>query len=172
MSRDAFGDPPEGQEPPQTCPVCGEEWHTEGCEFGEEVSRRLKAERDAHKLAFENAGLRREVERLHGLLAAAQPELALFFRDLRNHLLHVIDMSKGEHYLDVVRLNAQALIQRMELLAAAQVTGDRTLTPGCHTPEGCRENGCLGWCDEHRPEAGPDSKTPNARLSGAGTASA
>lgn len=44
---------------------------------------------------------------------------------------------------------------------AAQVTGDRTLTPGCHTPEGCRENGCLGWCDEHRPEAGPDSKTPN-----------
>lgn len=52
MSREAFGDPPEGQEPPQTCPVCGEEWHTEGCEFGEEVSRRLKAERDAHKLAF------------------------------------------------------------------------------------------------------------------------
>jgi hypothetical protein len=35
---------------------------------------------------------------------------------------------------------------------AAQVTGDRLPTPGCHTPEGCRENGCLGWCDEHRPE--------------------
>lgn len=35
---------------------------------------------------------------------------------------------------------------------AAQVTGDRTLTPGCHTPDGCRENGCLGWCDEHRPD--------------------
>lgn len=33
--------------------------------------------------------------------------------------------------------------------------------PSCKTPEGCRENGCLGWCDEHRPEAGPDSKTPN-----------
>ena len=96
-----------------------------------------------------------------GEQAAMRPELALFFRDLRNYLLHVIDMSKGELYLDVVRLNAQALIQRMELLAAAQVTGDRTLTPGCHTPEGCRENGCLGWCDEHRPEAGPDSKTPN-----------
>lgn len=59
MSREAFGDPPEGQEPPQTCPVCGEEWHTEGCEFGEEVSRRLKAERDAHKLAHENERLRR-----------------------------------------------------------------------------------------------------------------
>lgn len=24
--------------------------------------------------------------------------------------------------------------------------------PGCRTPAGCRENGCLGWCDEHRPE--------------------
>ena len=71
MSREAFGDPPEEQEPPQICPVCGGDWHTEGCEFGEEVSRRLKAERDAHKLAFENAGLRREVERLHGLLAVA-----------------------------------------------------------------------------------------------------
>ena len=35
---------------------------------------------------------------------------------------------------------------------AAQVTGDRPPAPGCHTPEGCRENGCLGWCDEHRPE--------------------
>lgn len=30
---------------------------------------------------------------------------------------------------------------------------DRPPTPGCRTPEGCRENGCLGWCDEHRPEA-------------------
>ena len=38
--------------------------------------------------------------------------------------------------------------------------------PDSKTPSGCHENGCLGWCDEHRPEAGPDSKTPNARLSG------
>lgn len=22
----------------------------------------------------------------------------------------------------------------------------------CKTPAGCRENGCLGWCDEHRPD--------------------
>jgi len=36
---------------------------------------------------------------------------------------------------------------------AAEVTGDRPTAPGCHTPEGCRENGCLGWCDEHQPEA-------------------
>ena len=27
--------------------------------------------------------------------------------------------------------------------------------PGCKTPEGCRENGCLGWCDEHRPDRPP-----------------
>jgi predicted nuclease with TOPRIM domain len=25
--------------------------------------------------------------------------------------------------------------------------------PGCKTPAGCSENGCLGWCDDHRPEA-------------------
>lgn len=24
--------------------------------------------------------------------------------------------------------------------------------PGCKTPAGCAENGCLGWCDEHKPE--------------------
>lgn len=27
--------------------------------------------------------------------------------------------------------------------------------PGCNTPAGCRENGCLGWCDEHRPDQAP-----------------
>lgn len=59
-----------------------------------------------------------------GEQAARKPELALFFRDLRNHLLYVIDMSKGEHYLDVVSLNAQALIRRMELLGA---TSNRTV---------------------------------------------
>lgn len=35
-----------------------------------EVARRLKAERDAHKLAFENDQLRREAERLQKLLNA------------------------------------------------------------------------------------------------------
>lgn len=24
--------------------------------------------------------------------------------------------------------------------------------PSCKTPEGCRDNGCLGWCDEYRPD--------------------
>ena len=52
MSREAFGDPPESQEPPQICPVCGGEWHAEDCEFGKEVARRLKAERDAHRMQF------------------------------------------------------------------------------------------------------------------------
>lgn len=27
------------------------------------------------------------------------------------------------------------------------------VAPGCKTPAGCSENGCLGWCDDHRPEA-------------------
>ena len=40
---------------------------------------------------------------------------------------------------------------------AAEVTGDRPPAPGCHTPEGCRENGCLGWCDEHAPNARADN---------------
>jgi Skp family chaperone for outer membrane proteins len=70
MSREAFGDPPESQEPPDLCPVCGNDWHAEDCEFGKEVARRLKAERDAHKLAFENEQLRRETKRLQGLLDA------------------------------------------------------------------------------------------------------
>ena len=26
------------------------------------------------------------------------------------------------------------------------------VAPGCKTPDGCSENGCLGWCDEHKPE--------------------
>ena len=70
MSREAFGDPPESQEPPDLCPVCGNAWHAEDCEFGKEVARRLKAERDAHRLAFENEQLRREAERLQKLLTA------------------------------------------------------------------------------------------------------
>ena len=70
MSREAFGDPPESQGPPDLCPVCGNHWHAEDCEFGKEVARRLKAERDAHRLAFENEQLRREAERLQKLLTA------------------------------------------------------------------------------------------------------
>ena len=68
MSREAWGDPPDPE--PQRCPVCDGEWHAEGCELGEEVSRRLKAEREAHRLAFENDQLRREAERLQKLLTA------------------------------------------------------------------------------------------------------
>ena len=59
MSREAFGDPPESQEAPELCPVCGGTEHSEDCEFGKECARRRKAERDAHKLAHENEWLRR-----------------------------------------------------------------------------------------------------------------
>ncbi len=48
MSREAFGDPPDSE--PQRCPVCDGEWHAEGCELGEEVSRRLKSETEAMTL--------------------------------------------------------------------------------------------------------------------------
>jgi hypothetical protein len=48
MSREAWGDPPDPE--PQMCPLCGGEWHAEGCELGQEVARRLKAERAAGKL--------------------------------------------------------------------------------------------------------------------------
>ena len=34
------------------CPVCGNDWHAEDCEFGKEVARRLKAEHDAHRMQF------------------------------------------------------------------------------------------------------------------------
>lgn len=27
--------------------------------------------------------------------------------------------------------------------------------PSCKTPDGCRDNGCLGWCDEHKPDRPP-----------------
>lgn len=49
MSRQAFGDPHDRQEPAQLCPVCGGEWHAEDCVLGKEVSRRLRAEAEAAK---------------------------------------------------------------------------------------------------------------------------
>ena len=48
MSREAWGDPPDPE--PQFCPLCGEQWHAEGCELGAEVSRRIDAERASAKL--------------------------------------------------------------------------------------------------------------------------
>lgn len=35
---------------PQRCPVCDGEWHAEDCELGNEVARRLKAEKAAAQL--------------------------------------------------------------------------------------------------------------------------
>lgn len=42
-------------------------------------------------------------------------ELAQLHADLRDFLRHVIDMAKGDHYLDVVRGNAEALLRREAL---------------------------------------------------------
>ena len=46
------------------------------------------------------------------LPAVQADEDAFLFRDLRDFLRHVIDMAKGEHYWDAVRLNAEALLRR------------------------------------------------------------
>ena len=40
---------PSVHEPPR-CPVCGGLWHSEECELGQEVARRLKAEKEAARL--------------------------------------------------------------------------------------------------------------------------
>ena len=42
----------------------------------------------------------------------AESRLARDAADLRDFLRHVIDVAKGEHYLDAVRLNAEALLKR------------------------------------------------------------
>ena len=47
----------------------------------------------------------------------AESSLARDAADLRDFLRHVIDMANGEHYWDVVRLNAEALLKRDALAA-------------------------------------------------------
>lgn len=120
MSREAFGDPPESQEPPQVCPLCGGEWHAEDCEFGKEVALRLKAERDAHRMQFA----------LHRLWPVLERAIA--------GLVFTADRA-GEVQANMSTLREYSKTQKQ--------------APGCKTPAGCRENGCLGWCDEHQPEA-------------------
>lgn len=68
-------------------------------------------------------------------------ELAKLHADLRDFLLHVIDMSKGDHYWDVVRLNAEALLRR----------------------EALKGHGVKPW-GRSRGLTAPDSKTPNAEV--------
>lgn len=88
MSREAFGDPPESQEPPDLCPVCGGEWHAEDCEFGQEVARRLRAERDAHRMQFALHRLWPALERAMGGLvftADRAGEIAADMNTLREY---------------------------------------------------------------------------------------
>ena len=125
MSREAFGDPPESQEPPQVCPVCGGEWHAEDCEFGKEVARRLKAERDAHRMQFA----------LHRLWPALERAMS--------GLVFTTDRA-GEVQADMNTLREYSKPQEFECL------GEPSL---CTNPRGCA---CV-----------PDSKTPNAALTGA-----
>lgn len=157
MSREAFGDPPDSQEPPQVCPLCGGEWHTEDCEFGKEVALRLKAERDAHKLAHENEQLRR----LTSLDAMRAGKLA---EDVERYsALHArLFAEKTAAQIDAE--NMRELLYRMLEAPTTQVSPSwkeeirpALVAPGCKTPHGCRENGCLGWCDEHAPNARADN---------------
>lgn len=54
------------------------------------------------------------------------PELRHLCADLDDYLRHVIDMAKGEHYLDVVRLNAESLLKRIHSVLGA---GDKAAEP-------------------------------------------
>lgn len=95
MSREAWGDPPEQE--PQRCPVCDGEWHAEGCELGEEVSRRLKAERRACKA---EKVLRELVE----------------LEDMRLRLRQLHEMGHGTDYADYHRLLPLAWAAAREVL--------------------------------------------------------
>ncbi len=79
-------------------------------------------------------------------------------------------LQQNKHWLGVFACNPDGTpsdsLDHAELKARLDALIAQEPAPGCKTPSGCHENGCLGWCDEHRPEAAPDSKTPNARLSG------
>lgn len=140
MSREAFGDPPESQEEPDLCPVCGNDWHAEDCEFGKEVARRLKAERDAHKLATEERTLRLRYGVVSGWIVQA---------------LKVLDTLDPEDSTEADEL--RKLIAAGEVLALTTLANSKTPAefeclgePNlCTNPRGC---GCV-----------PDSKTPNDR---------
>jgi len=169
MSREAFGDPPESQEAPDLCPVCGGEWHAEDCDFGKEVALRLKAERDAHRMQFALHRLWPALERaMAGLVFTADRagEVQADMNTLREYSKTQEFECQGEPSLcdnprgcacapdPTLKPDIAALKKRLaeDPGFAAEVTGDKPPAPGCHTPEGCRENGCLGWCDEHKPE--------------------
>ena len=99
MSREAWGDPPEQE--PQRCPVCDGEWHAEGCELGEEVSRRLKAEAEVETLlsnarvdAMRMGKLAEDVERysaLHGRLFVEKTALGIRCEELLEALFEITE---------------------------------------------------------------------------------
>ena len=146
MSREAFGDPPESQEAPELCPVCGGTEHSEDCEFGKECARRRKAERDAHKLAHENERLRR----LSSLDAMRAGKLA---EDVERYsALHArLFVEKTAAQIDAE--NLREVLHRMLEAPTTQISA--------------------GWKDAIRRAmfaAVPDSKTPNVLVSRQGGA--
>ena len=155
MSREAFGDPPESQEPPDLCPVCGNDWHAEDCEFGQEVSRRLKAERDAHRMQFALHRLWPAIERaMSGLVFTADRagEVQADMNTLREYsktpnkpLRRGVD---GVCTRSTCECEREGLGDQCVWLKPAEAEFECLGEPSlCANPRGC---GCV-----------PDSKTPN-----------
>ena len=178
MSREAFGDPPESQEPPDLCPVCGNDWHAEDCEFGKEVMRRLKAERDAHRLAVEERTLRLRYGVVSGWIVRAlkvldtlDPDDSAEADELRKliaagEVLALTTLANSKTPNKPLRRGVDGVCTRSTCECEREGLGDQCvwLKPAeaefecmgepslCANPRGCA---CV-----------PDSKTPNADLSG------
>lgn len=75
MSREAFGDPPDPE--PEFCPVCGGQEHDDGCEFGKEQARRVRAESAATRLWAQQQNLAMMLRKCaHALMRRNREDLA------------------------------------------------------------------------------------------------
>lgn len=64
-------------------------------------------------------------------------------------------LQQNKHWLGVFACNPDGTpsdsLDHAELKARLDSLIAQEPAPGCKTPSGCHENGCLGWCDEHEP---------------------
>lgn len=75
MSREAWGDPPDPE--PEFCPVCGGQEHEDGCEFGKEQARRVRAEAAATRLWAQQQNLAMMLRKCaHALMKRNREDLA------------------------------------------------------------------------------------------------
>lgn len=64
-------------------------------------------------------------------------------------------LRQHKHWLGVFRCDPDGApsdsLDHVELKALLDALIEQEYpAPGCKTPAGCTENGCLGWCDEHK----------------------